>query len=33
MSRRIFDEEHEMFRDSVHNFMLKEIQPNIDKWH
>ena len=33
MSRRIFDDEHEMFRDSVRNFMKNEIQPNNDKWH
>ena len=32
MSRRIFDEEHEMFRDSVRNFMRKEIEPHVDKW-
>ena len=33
MSRKIFGEEHEMFRDSVRSFMQKEIQPNRDKWH
>ena len=33
MSRKIFNEEHEMFRDSVRSFMQKEIQPNRDKWH
>ncbi len=33
MSRKIFDEEHEMFRDSVRSFMQNEIQPNGDKWH
>ena len=33
MGRRIFDEEHEMFRDSVRNFMKNEIQPLSDKWH
>ncbi len=33
MSRRIFDEEHEMFRDSVRGFLQKEIQPHTDKWH
>lgn len=33
MSRRIFDEEHEMFRDSVRSFLQKEIQPHTDKWH
>lgn len=33
MSRRIFDEEHEIFRDSVRSFMKKEIGPNSDRWH
>jgi len=33
MQRNIFDEEHEMFRDSVRGFMQKEIQPHSDKWH
>ena len=33
MKRDIFDEEHDMFRDTVHNFMLNEIQPHTDKWH
>jgi len=33
MNRRLFDEEHEMFRDSVRNFMKKEIRPHSDKWH
>lgn len=33
MNRRIFDEEHEMFRDSVRSFMKNEIQPNSDRWH
>jgi len=33
MRRRIFDEDHEMFRDSVRSFMQNEIQPNVDKWH
>ena len=33
MSRRIFDEEHDMFRDSVRNFMKNEIEPNSEKWH
>ena len=32
MERKIFDEEHEMFRDSVRSFMQKEIGPNSDKW-
>jgi acyl-CoA dehydrogenase len=33
MKRKIFDEEHEMFRDSVRSFLQKEIQPHSDKWH
>jgi len=33
MKRKIFDEEHEMFRDSVRSFMQKEIQPHSEKWH
>ena len=33
MNRSLFDEEHEMFRDSVRNFMKNEIQPHTDRWH
>jgi alkylation response protein AidB-like acyl-CoA dehydrogenase len=33
MNRRIFDEEHEMFRDSVRSFMKNEVRPHSDKWH
>lgn len=33
MSRKIFEEEHEMFRDSVRSFMRKEIGANSDRWH
>jgi alkylation response protein AidB-like acyl-CoA dehydrogenase len=33
MKRNIFDEEHEMFRDSVRGFMQKEIRPHSDKWN
>lgn len=33
MSRRIFTEDHDMFRDSVRSFMQKEIGPNSDRWH
>jgi alkylation response protein AidB-like acyl-CoA dehydrogenase len=33
MSRDIFDEEHDIFRDSVRAFMQKEIQPHSDRWH
>lgn len=31
--RKIFDEEHEIFRDSVRSFMKNEIQPHSDRWH
>jgi alkylation response protein AidB-like acyl-CoA dehydrogenase len=31
--RKIFDEEHEIFRDSVRSFMMNEIQPHSDRWH
>jgi alkylation response protein AidB-like acyl-CoA dehydrogenase len=33
MDRFIFGEEHDMFRDSVRNFMQKEIGPHSDRWH
>jgi acyl-CoA dehydrogenase len=33
MQRRIFDEEHEMFRDSVRSFMQNEIGPNAERWN
>lgn len=33
MKRKIFYEEHEMFRDSVRSFMQKEIGPHSDEWH
>ena len=33
MKRKIFDEEHEMFRDSVRSFMQNEIRPHSDEWH
>ena len=33
MKRKIFSEEHEMFRDSVRSFMKNEIQPHSDHWH
>ncbi len=32
MQRLIFDEEHEMFRDSVRRFMQSEVEPNVEKW-
>lgn len=33
MDRDCFDEEHEMFRDSVRSFMTKEVRPYSEKWH
>jgi acyl-CoA dehydrogenase len=33
MTRKIFDEDHEIFRNSVRSFMKKEIQPHTDRWH
>jgi acyl-CoA dehydrogenase len=32
MERKIFDMEHEMFRDSVRKFLQREVTPNIEKW-
>ena len=32
MERLIFDEEHDMFRDSVRSFMINEVQPHGEKW-
>ncbi|MEE8427593.1 MAG: acyl-CoA dehydrogenase family protein [Woeseiaceae bacterium] len=33
MDRNCFDEEHEMFRDSVRSFITKEVRPYSEKWH
>ena len=32
MQRLIFDEDHEMFRDSVRRFMQTEIGPHVEQW-
>jgi len=32
MQRLIFDEDHEMFRDSVRRFMQAEIEPHVERW-
>jgi len=32
MTRALFDEDHEMFRDSVRSFMINEIKPYSDRW-
>jgi len=33
MNRLIFDEDHEIFRDSVRSFFQNEIAPHSDRWH
>ncbi|HEX7062768.1 MAG TPA: acyl-CoA dehydrogenase family protein [Woeseiaceae bacterium] len=32
MTRKIFTEDHDIFRDAVRAFMQKEIGPNADRW-
>jgi len=32
VKRLIFDEEHEMFRDSVRRFMQTEVAPHVEQW-
>jgi len=32
MKRLIFDEDHEMFRDSVRKFMQAEVAPHVERW-
>ncbi|MEM8983779.1 MAG: acyl-CoA dehydrogenase family protein [Pseudomonadota bacterium] len=32
MRRSIFEEEHDMFRDSVRQFMINEIAPHCERW-
>ena len=32
MERRCFDDEHEMFRDAVRQFMINEIAPHAEAW-
>ncbi|MFT4567490.1 MAG: hypothetical protein ACI9FN_002457, partial [Saprospiraceae bacterium] len=31
-SRGFFNEEHDLFRQSLRDFMDKEVKPYIDKW-
>jgi len=33
MERRLFEPEHDMFRDSVRRFFQKEVEPHRDRWH
>lgn len=32
LKRRIFEPEHEMFRDSVRKFLVAEVQPHAERW-
>ena len=32
MKRLIFDEDHEMFRDSVRKYMQAEVEPHVERW-
>ena len=32
MERKIFEEEHEMFRDAARNFFGNEVKPHMDRW-
>ena len=32
MKRRLFDEEHEMFRDSVRKWIASEVAPHAETW-
>ncbi|HHX45980.1 MAG TPA: acyl-CoA dehydrogenase [Brevibacterium sp.] len=33
LPRTIFEEEHDMFRETCRDFVNSEIKPNVDKWH
>lgn len=33
MERRLFEPEHDMFRDSVRRFFQKEVEPHRDRWY
>ncbi len=33
MERRIFEPEHDMFRESVRRFFQKEVEPHRDRWY
>ena len=32
MKRNLFEEEHEMFRETARSFMQNEVRPNADRW-
>ncbi|QFQ02809.1 Acyl-CoA dehydrogenase [Corynebacterium urogenitale] len=33
LPRDIFEEEHNMFREAVRDFVAAEIKPNVERWH
>lgn len=33
LPRTIFDEEHDMFRETCRDFVESEVRPNVDRWH
>ena len=33
LPREIFEDEHNMFRETVRDFVNAEIKPNVDRWH
>ncbi|MGO1949387.1 MAG: acyl-CoA dehydrogenase family protein, partial [Mycobacteriaceae bacterium] len=33
LPRTIFEEEHDMFRDTCKGFVDTEVRPNVDRWH
>lgn len=33
MQRQLFNEDHEMFRDAVRNFFIKEVKPHAERWN
>ncbi|MEX1037446.1 MAG: acyl-CoA dehydrogenase family protein [Acidimicrobiia bacterium] len=32
MDRRLFESDHELFRESVREFVAREVTPNVDRW-
>jgi len=32
MERKIFDEDHKLFRDQFREFCAREVVPHIDRW-
>lgn len=33
LPRTIFDEEHDMFRETCKDFVNAEVRPHVDRWH